>query len=59
MGMYAAASIYLGRANHLPVIEFVGEVWFWAALLVWSLAALGMILDISGRLSTWRRTRRD
>lgn len=55
MGMYAAASIYLGRANHLPVVEFVGEVWFWAALLVWSLTALGMILDISGRLSTWRR----
>jgi tellurite resistance protein TehA-like permease len=55
MGMYAAASIYLGRADRLPVVEAVGEVWFWAALLAWSLTAIGMIADIVTRLSAWRR----
>ena len=57
MGMYAAASIYLGRANRLPVVEAVGEIWFWAALLAWSITAVGMMFDIGGRLSAWRNTR--
>ena len=57
MGMYAAASIYLGRANRLPVVEAVGEIWFWAALLAWSITAVGMVFDIGGRLSAWRNTK--
>lgn len=54
MGMYAAASIYLGRADQLPAVEKIGEVWFWAALLAWGLTAVGMIGDMIGRFSRWR-----
>jgi tellurite resistance protein TehA-like permease len=51
MGMYAAASIYLGRADHLPVVEAIGAAWFWVALGVWSLTTISMIVHIVRRLS--------
>ena len=50
MGMYAAASIYLGRADKLPVVEMVGLLWFWAGLAVWVLTAIGMVVDIVRRI---------
>ena len=56
MGMYAAASIYLGRANHLPVVETVGLVWFWVGLTVWVLTAAGMVLDLARRFAPLKRT---
>jgi tellurite resistance protein TehA-like permease len=31
LGMYAVAGIYLGRADHLPVVEAVGRVELWVA----------------------------
>ncbi|GAA4885962.1 tellurite resistance/C4-dicarboxylate transporter family protein [Serinicoccus chungangensis] len=46
LGMYAVAGIYLGRADRLPVVEFVGTHWFWVALLAWVLVAAGMIRSI-------------
>lgn len=51
MGMYATASIYLGRADGLPVVEAVGAAWFWLGLGVWSLVAAAMIADIVRRLT--------
>lgn len=51
MGMYAAASIYLGRADHLPVVEAVGTAWFWVGLGVWCLTAAGMIADLLRRFA--------
>jgi tellurite resistance protein TehA-like permease len=51
MGMYACASIYLGRADHLPVVETIGTLWFWVGLGVWSLTAGGMVVDIVRRFS--------
>src|SRR5690606_2436626 len=51
MGMYAAASIYLGRADHLPVVETIGTLWFWVGLGVWSLTAAGMVVDVVRRLT--------
>jgi tellurite resistance protein TehA-like permease len=56
MGMYAAASIYLGRADHLPVVEAVGLAWFWVGLVVWALTACGMLLDLGRRFLPRRRT---
>ncbi len=59
MGMYAAASIYLGRADHLPVVEAIGTAWFWAGFGVWSLTAIGMGVDLTRRFAgTQRRKRR-
>jgi tellurite resistance protein TehA-like permease len=56
MGMYAAASIYLGRADHLPVVEAVGLAWFWVGFGVWTLTAGGMVLDLALRISRRGRT---
>ena len=54
MGMYAAASIYLGRADHLPVVEAIGSLWFWAGFAVWCLTAAAMVVDIVRRVGGWR-----
>jgi tellurite resistance protein TehA-like permease len=51
MGMYAAASIYLGRADRLPVVETIGTLWFWVGLGVWCLTAAGMVVDLARRLT--------
>jgi len=58
MGMYAAASIYLGRADHLPVVEAVGLAWFWVGLGVWVLTACGMLVDLARRFSPPGRSAR-
>ena len=50
LGMYAVAGIYLGRADRLPVVEFVGTHWFWVALLAWVLVAGGMGVDIARKI---------
>ena len=46
LGMYAVAGIYLGRADRLPVVQLIGESWFWVALLAWVLVAMGMARDV-------------
>ncbi len=46
LGMYAVAGMYLGEANHLPVVEAIGASWFWVALLAWVLVAAGMARSI-------------
>ena len=58
MGMYAAASIYLGRADHLPVVEAVGLVWFWVGFGVWALTACGMLVDLARRFTPLGRSAR-
>jgi tellurite resistance protein TehA-like permease len=37
LGMYAVAGIYLGRADHLPIVEGVGRAGLWVALAAWVL----------------------
>ncbi|GAA5160418.1 tellurite resistance/C4-dicarboxylate transporter family protein [Ornithinimicrobium tianjinense] len=46
LGMYAVAGIYLGRADRLPVVEWIGTHWFWVALLAWALVGSGMARDL-------------
>lgn len=50
MGMYAVAGIYLGQADHLPLVETIGRWWFWVALATWAGTAIGMLFDIVRRL---------
>src|SRR3546814_6405791 len=38
LGMYAVASMSLGRADHLPLVASIGEVWVWVAITAWALA---------------------
>jgi hypothetical protein len=40
--MYAVAGIYLGRADHLPVVEAVGRTELWVALTVWLVVFVAM-----------------
>lgn len=49
LGMYAVASIYLGRANHLPIVEWIGTAWIWVAITAWLTAVVGMISTWLGR----------
>jgi tellurite resistance protein TehA-like permease len=46
LGMYAVAGIYLGRADHLPVVETVGRVELWVAFAAWLLVLLAMVLHV-------------
>ncbi|MFJ5559368.1 tellurite resistance/C4-dicarboxylate transporter family protein [Streptomyces sp. NPDC093250] len=43
LGMYAVAGIYLGRADHLPIVEWIGRAWLWVALTAWTLVFLAML----------------
>ena len=51
LGMYSVAGIYLGRADRLPVVEWVGTHWFWVALTAWVLVAAGMVVDIARKVA--------
>jgi tellurite resistance protein TehA-like permease len=42
LGMYGVAGIYLGRADHLPIVEWIGSHWLWVAVAAWALVFLAM-----------------
>lgn len=42
LGMYAVAGIYLGRADHLPVVEGVGRSELWLAFAAWLVVLVAM-----------------
>lgn len=43
LGMYAVAGIYLGRANHLPIVEWIGSTELWLALTAWTIVLVSML----------------
>jgi tellurite resistance protein TehA-like permease len=45
-GMYAVAGIYLGQADHLPIVEGIGRAWLWVALTAWALTLLAMVIHL-------------
>ncbi|TDO44187.1 tellurite resistance protein TehA-like permease [Kribbella sp. VKM Ac-2571] len=47
LGMYAVAGIYLGRADHLPVVEAVGRGELWAAVAAWAVVFVAMIRHLT------------
>lgn len=46
LGMYAAASIYLGRADRLPIVERIGAAELWVALAVWTITLVAMLVHL-------------
>lgn len=46
LGMYAVAGIYLGRANHLPIVEWIGQTELWLALAAWAIVFIAMIRNL-------------
>ena len=46
LGMYAVASIYLGRADRLPLVEAIGTHWLWLALAAWVIVFVAMVRHV-------------
>ncbi|WP_427170107.1 tellurite resistance/C4-dicarboxylate transporter family protein [Arthrobacter sp. 92] len=43
LGMYAVAGIYLGRADHLPLVAAIGRMELWLAVAAFLLTLAGML----------------
>jgi tellurite resistance protein TehA-like permease len=43
LGMYAVASMFLGRTDRFPAIEWIGQHWFWVGFAVWALVFVAMV----------------
>jgi len=50
LGMYSVAGIYLGRADHLPIVEWIGSNWLWVALTAWVIVFVAMFRSIGRAL---------
>lgn len=46
LGMYAVAGIYLGQADHLPIVHGIGEAWLWVAFAAWTLTLVAMLVHL-------------
>jgi tellurite resistance protein TehA-like permease len=46
LGMYAVAGIYLGRADHLPVVHDIGSVELWFAFAAWAVSLVAMLQHV-------------
>jgi tellurite resistance protein TehA-like permease len=46
LGMYAVAGIYLGRADHLPVVEAIGRAELWVAFAAWLAVSAAMLAHL-------------
>ncbi|GIH73176.1 tellurite resistance/C4-dicarboxylate transporter family protein [Sphaerimonospora thailandensis] len=51
LGMYATASMELGRAVGLPIIEEIGRTWVWVAFPAWAVTFTAMIVKLLVTLS--------
>jgi tellurite resistance protein TehA-like permease len=50
LGMYGVAGITLGRADHLPIVEWIGSHWLWVALAAWAVVLVAMVRRIGQSL---------
>ena len=55
LGMFAVASMRLGRSEHLPLAEAVGEVGLVIAVLAWVAVAGGLVLTLVRAAAASRR----
>lgn len=46
LGMYAVAGIYLGRADDLPIVGWIGGRFLWVALAVWAIILVSMLISL-------------
>ncbi|GAB3820838.1 tellurite resistance/C4-dicarboxylate transporter family protein [Tessaracoccus terricola] len=46
LGMYAVAGIYLGRADNLPIVGWIGGRFLWVAVAVWAVVLVTMCVGI-------------
>jgi tellurite resistance protein TehA-like permease len=57
LGMYAVAGIYLGRADHLPVVGLVGRVELWVAFAAWLVVLVAMARHVASSVFIPSRAR--
>ena len=55
VGMFAVASLNLGRVDELPLVESVGDAVLVLAVLVWAIVFLAMLRSVGGVLLRSRR----
>ncbi|MPV49142.1 tellurite resistance protein permease [Pseudactinotalea sp. HY160] len=46
LGMYAVAGIYLGQADDLPIVGWIGAAELWLAIAVWAAVFVAMIRHV-------------
>ena len=46
LGMYAVAGIYLGRADHLPIVAAIGQAELWLAVAAFLATLVGMLWHV-------------
>ncbi|MEO8908034.1 MAG: tellurite resistance/C4-dicarboxylate transporter family protein [Microbacteriaceae bacterium] len=56
LGMYAVAGIYLGQADRLPLVTWIGSVFLWVAIAAWLATAAGMAVALARRFFSRART---
>ncbi len=50
LGMYSAASGYLGQANDLTIIQNIGSGWLWVAVAAWVITFIAMLGNLILRI---------
>lgn len=61
LGMYGVGGDYLGKADHLPMVEYIGADESWVALAAWAITFVAMLHHLATTLggSATRRTTRE
>jgi tellurite resistance protein TehA-like permease len=54
LGMYSVGGTYLGRADQLPIVDYIGSVESWIALAVWGVTFLAMLHHLATTLGVSR-----
>ena len=49
LGMYAVASMELGRTARLPIVGTIGRAWVWVGFLAWALTFAAMVVALIRR----------
>jgi tellurite resistance protein TehA-like permease len=55
LGMYAVAGIYLGEADRLPLVGWIGRVFLWLAVVVWVVVSVALVVTVVRRVRPARR----
>lgn len=55
LGMYGVGSHYLGQADHLPIVYYIGSIQSWIALAAWGIAFACMLHHLAVTLGPGAR----
>ncbi|MGH3562674.1 MAG: tellurite resistance/C4-dicarboxylate transporter family protein, partial [Mycobacterium sp.] len=56
LGMYGVGGYYLGQADHLPIVHYIGSSESWIALAAWGVTFLSMLHHLASTLGFETRT---